>query len=679
MSFQNPGMFWWLFALAIPVIVHLFNFRKHKLLMFSNIELLKNLQEQTNRKRNIKHLIVLALRMLMIAGLVTAFAKPFIPSKNNLSSESENLISVYLDNSMSMQLRGNEMSMLDEARQNAVSIIQSFGMNNRFVLLTNDFLPQHQRSMSPVEFIQELEQVRGGAQPALFSDVIARNKTIPQTEAYEDRMLFALSDFQKSIFDTETIVSDSNLNLVLMHSESAQKNNLYIDSCWFETPALQLGMNATLITRIANSGAEEAVGIPVKLEIDGEQKAIANVDIAPGSSVEARLQFVASKAGHFEGTVSILDFPIVFDDELYFSFEIQSKIKVLEIFEKQSNPWLNILFTEDELVTYESHQKLRLDIQSLPDYQLIFINGLSEIHSGLKQALSDFVQRGGSLVLLPGNENADAFNELSIDFGFSYSARADTADTRVFKIEESHSLFREVFVKIPENADFPVVFQHYPIQMQQRSTAMSLIRLLNGNPFLVVNDAGLGKVFAFAVPFAAGWSDFQRNSLFVPVLYRLVLMSARPGMLYYTLGKEVVIESAFTDPENATLLKLKSFTTDFEIIPEFRTSGGRQEVVIHPDIPTAGQYGFFAGDSLTRIISFNNDRKESVMTFYKPDELQRLFEFAGFKTLEVLSSSGTEMTDAFKDLIAGKQWYKLFILLALLFILAEVLILRFWK
>jgi hypothetical protein len=228
MSFQNPGMFWWLFALAIPVIVHLFNFRKHKLLMFSNIELLKNLQEQTNRKRNIKHLIVLALRMLMIAALVTAFAKPFIPSKNNLSSESENLISVYLDNSMSMQLRGNEMSMLDEARQNAVSIMQSFGMNNRFVLLTNDFLPQHQRPMSPVEFIQELEQVRGGAEPALFSDVIARNKTIPQTEAFEDRMLFALSDFQKSIFDTETIVSDSNLNLVLMHSESAaEKQSLY--------------------------------------------------------------------------------------------------------------------------------------------------------------------------------------------------------------------------------------------------------------------------------------------------------------------------------------------------------------------------------------------------------------------------------------------------------------------
>ncbi|MDO8896029.1 MAG: hypothetical protein Q7V19_00150, partial [Bacteroidales bacterium] len=82
---------------------------------------------------------------------------------------------------------------------------------------------------------------------------------------------------------------------------------------------------------------------------------------------------------------------------------------------------------------------------------------------------------------------------------------------------------------------------------------------------------------------------------------------------------------------------------------------------------------------LTRIISFNNDRKESVMTFYKPDELQKLFEFAGFKTLEVLSSSGSEMTDAFKDLIAGKQWYKLFILLALLFVLAEVLILRFWK
>jgi hypothetical protein len=679
MSFQNPGMFWWLLALAIPVIVHLFNFRKHKLLLFSNIELLKNLQEQTNRKRNIKHIIVLALRMLMIAALVTAFAKPFVPSKNNLSSESENLISVYLDNSMSMQLRGTEMSLLDEARQNAVSIMQSFGMNNRFVLLTNDFLPQHQRPMSPVEFMQELEQVRGGAQPALISDVLARNKTVPQNETFDERMLFVFSDFQKSIFDAQTIPSDSSLNLVLMHSESDQKNNLYIDSCWFETPALQLGMNASLIARIANSGTEDAVGIPVKLEIDGEQKALTNVDIPPGSSVEAKLQFITSKAGYFKGSLSILDFPIVFDDELFFSFEIQSKIKALEIYEKQANPYLQILFSEDELISYESNQKLRLDIQSLKDYQIIFVNGLDELHSGLKQSLIDFVNSGGSLVLLPGSENPAAFNEVATDFGFNFNATADTSDTRVFTIEESHPMFKDVFVKIPENADFPVIFQHYPIQMQPRSTAMTLIRMLNGNPFLVVNESTAGKVFAFTVPFLAGWSDFQRNNLFVPVLYRLVLMSARPGTLYYTLGKEVVIETAFSDPENASVMKLSSLKTDFEIIPEFRTNGGRQEVVIHPDIPDAGHFGLFVGDSLARIISFNNDRKESLLTFYKPDELKSVFENSGFKTLEVLSNKGAELTDAFKDLIAGKQWFKLFIWLALLFILAEVLILRFWK
>lgn len=679
MSFQNPGMFWWLFALAIPVIVHLFNFRKHKLLLFSNIELLKNLQEQTNRKRNIKHYIVLALRMLMIGALVIAFAKPFVPSKNNLSSESENLISVYLDNSMSMQLRGSEMSLLDEARQNAVNIMQSFGMNNRFVLLTNDFLPQHQRPMSPVEFMQELEQVRGGAQPALISDILARNKTIPQTENFDERMLFVFSDFQKSIFSTQPIPSDSSLNLVLMHSESAQKNNLYIDSCWFETPALQLGMNASLIARIVNSGTEEAIGIPVKLEIDGEQKALTNVDIPPGSSVEAKLQFITSKAGFFEGSISILDFPIVFDDELFFSFEIQLRIKALEIYEKQANPYLQILFSEDELVSYESNQKLRLDIQSLADYQIIFVNGLAGLHSGLKQALTDFVNRGGSLVLLPGVENPDAFNELATGFGFNFNATADTSDTRVFTIEESHPMFKDVFVKIPENADFPIVFQHYPIQMQPRSTAMTLIRMLNGNPFLVVNESTPGKVFAFSVPFLAGWSDFQRNNLFVPVLYRLVLMSARPGTLYYTLGKEVVIETAYSDLENASILKISSLKTDFEIIPEFRTSSGRQEVVIHPDIPDAGHFGLFAGDSLARIISFNNDRKESVLTFYKPDELKTVFENSGFKTLEVLSSSGAELTDAFKDLIAGKQWFKLFIWLALIFLLAEVLILRFWK
>lgn len=85
MLFTNPFMFFGFFALALPVLIHLFNFRRHKLLYFSNVELLKNLQQQTRRTNKLKHLIVLLLRMFLISSLVLAFARPYLPNENQLN------------------------------------------------------------------------------------------------------------------------------------------------------------------------------------------------------------------------------------------------------------------------------------------------------------------------------------------------------------------------------------------------------------------------------------------------------------------------------------------------------------------------------------------------------------------------------------------------------------------
>ena len=48
MRYQNPQILYFLFAIAIPIIIHLFNLHKHKLVYFSNIHLLKEIQSKTN-------------------------------------------------------------------------------------------------------------------------------------------------------------------------------------------------------------------------------------------------------------------------------------------------------------------------------------------------------------------------------------------------------------------------------------------------------------------------------------------------------------------------------------------------------------------------------------------------------------------------------------------------------
>src|SRR5882757_6700676 len=102
MSLVYPSFLWALSALSIPIIIHLFNFRKTTRIYFSNTQFLRQVKQETTQKRRLKQLLVLASRLLFLFFLVMAFAQPFLPAKEELASQHN--ISLYLDNSYSMSV-----------------------------------------------------------------------------------------------------------------------------------------------------------------------------------------------------------------------------------------------------------------------------------------------------------------------------------------------------------------------------------------------------------------------------------------------------------------------------------------------------------------------------------------------------------------------------------------------
>ncbi|MCU0358931.1 MAG: BatA domain-containing protein, partial [Cyclobacteriaceae bacterium] len=140
MSFVYPAFLWALAALSIPIIVHLFNFRKTQKIYFSSNRFLRMVQEATSAKRKLKHYLILASRLLFILFLVLAFAQPFIPAREQVSSV-QNII-LYLDNSLSMSVPvGEKVRALDAGIQAANELVSVFPPDTRFQLITNDFAP----------------------------------------------------------------------------------------------------------------------------------------------------------------------------------------------------------------------------------------------------------------------------------------------------------------------------------------------------------------------------------------------------------------------------------------------------------------------------------------------------------------------------------------------------------
>src|SRR5690606_21721462 len=133
MQFKHPELLYALFLLVIPIIVHLFQLRRFQKVEFTNVQFLKNITLQTRRSSKIKKWLTLLTRLLLLACVIIAFAQPYLANHNNLITNSETVI--YLDNSFSMQAKGNNGNLMNAAVQD---IIENLDENDPITLFTND-------------------------------------------------------------------------------------------------------------------------------------------------------------------------------------------------------------------------------------------------------------------------------------------------------------------------------------------------------------------------------------------------------------------------------------------------------------------------------------------------------------------------------------------------------------
>ena len=143
MKFVYPQFLWAFGVLIIPIIIHLFNFRKYKTLYFSSLKFIQFVDQQTRSTQKIKHLLILISRILFFSFLVISFAQPYIPISNDSSKGGKSIIAIYIDNST---ISKSELKKIfSEAREMARKIITDANLDTRFILVTNEMSGIEQR------------------------------------------------------------------------------------------------------------------------------------------------------------------------------------------------------------------------------------------------------------------------------------------------------------------------------------------------------------------------------------------------------------------------------------------------------------------------------------------------------------------------------------------------------
>lgn len=688
MSFTYPAFLFALSAIAIPIIIHLFNFRKFKTVYFSNIRFLKEVKEETQAKSKLKHLLVLAARILAISFLVFAFAQPFIPVENKKVVVGDKVVSIFVDNSFSMDAINVNGTLLDDAKKRASEIVSAYKPTDRFQLLTNDFEGKHQRLVNKEEFVELLDEVKISPASHSLSEIVTRQMDVLQNKGNEIKVSFIVSDFQKSIVNIDKIKNDTAISFNFVPLIAVQKDNVYIDTCWFETPVRQFNQIEKLHVRIKNVSDKVLENNSIKLFINEIQKTPASFNIDKESETEIILSFSSKETGLQHCRIELNDYPVTFDDTFYFSFEVAKNIPVLCInssttdIARSESPYLNKLFGSDSLFVLKNSPENKLDYSSLSNNKLIVLNELKTITSGLAQELKRFMSNGGSVLVFPNPQSdLNSYREFLLAANANYYEALDTINTKVDKVNLEHDIYKDVFDKktfSATNLNLPIVSKHYRISKTTKSNEEYLLRLQNDDVFLSKYDVDKGKLYLSSVSLQPDFSNFGKHSIFVPTLYKIGIYSQSTQPLFYTIGSDEIIESAnVLTGEN--VFHIRNLKSDFDIIPEHKVMDAKTEILVHNQITNAGNYNLFAGKDLISGLSFNFNRKESDLNCFTSDELKEQLVNKNFNNFNILETGTQDLKQSLMEIEQGKKLWKLCIILALLFLAVEGLLLRFMK
>lgn len=684
MKFVHPEILWGLGAVAIPVIVHLFNFRKFKKVLFPNVAFLQEIQQETKSKSKLKHLLILLSRMLAVACVVFAFAQPYFPVAGDITSAGTKAVSIYVDNSFSMEGDGASGELLEQAKAKAISLVDAHQGSDKFQLLTNDFEGKHQRLVSKDEMIQLIQEVKPSPAFKKWSEIISRQNDLLVKTNYNGKLAYLITDGQKNSIDPGAILLDSTVVYRAVIENGKSTSNLSIDSVWFSSPVRQINQTENLWVKLTNNGNDDKENVSINLKINGQQKSVATANVESMTSQEVALSFTNTEAGLKAAEVSIEDNPITFDNTFYFSFRVAPEIKIYEIDGKDlsENPF-DILLSGDSYFSVTKTSENAIDFSQIAQNNLVILNQINSLGSGLSLELEKFISNGGSVWLIP-SEDGDftSYNQLLQSCGASlFEGKMKYGldpGNPVHQVNFDHYLLKGVLEKnlsSNEKVDYPVVGNFFRIAYGPSEPIMTL---LGGEPFITSCNHGGGRIYTSAVSLKREDSNFITHSFFPMLTLRIAEFSQNSDAMSYTLGNEqaILLRNFTVSNEETFRLSKKDIQ---EIIPEHRSIGGNSEIFLHGDIAAAGCYDLYLGDSLVNTIALNYSRQESKLNYSEPSVIQNELTESGIEKLNVIQADTQTMANYADELDNGKKLWLTMIVWALIFLAIEILLIKYWR
>ena len=639
MQFKYPELLWALFLLLIPIFIHLFQLRRFKKTPFTNVKLLRKVVSESRKSNTLKKWLLLFTRLMVFASIIMAFTQPFFAKKSALQAK-ETVI--YLDNSFSMQAKSEQGTLLDKAVQ---ELIKAVPEEENFNLFTNN---SEFRNIQLKDIQNDLLTISPTPDQLNLDEIQLKASNFFSKNGNSIKNLIVVSDFQKRLMSTN-IDTISNFQKHLVKLSTTTVNNVSLDSVYVSKYGAE---NIEIIATL--SAPSNIQSIPVSLY--DNDKLIAKTS-AVFEALKGEVNFTLSANEVVNGKIEISDSGITYDNHLFFNINELEKPKVLAIGDASSE-YLRRIYPANEFL-FSSFLLKNLNYRDLELQNLILLNELDKLPTSLMASISSFVSNGGNLGIIPStNTDINAYNQLLSRFSLGSFVEKVSTETKITQITFSHPLYENVFEKNIGNFQYPKVSEFFKIN----SNASKILGYQNGEPFLLSTNG----IYLFTASIANQNSNFKQSPLIVPTFYKMGVNSLKRVGLYHTMGGQIRMDIAQKIAKDH-ILKVSKDGLDF--IPQQRAHANKVSLTFNENPFEDGIYNILENGNILKKISFNYPRNESDLEF---------LDFNSIPAASKQSSIAALFQDLENDNSVTELW-KWFVILAVLFILIEVLIIKYLK
>ena len=645
MQFKHPELLYALFLLVIPIFIHLFQLRRFKKLEFSNLDFLKRVRIKTRKSSQLKKWLILLTRMAIFSCIILAFSQPFSASKSALKNDKE--LVIYIDNSFSTQLIDTKGVSLQTHLQKLYS--QDF-YDYKINWLTNDF---SKRNTSAQNFKNDILTINHSQRQLSPKEVIIKSNQLFSTKNNNsEKRIIYISDFQSK---SEFPEVPDGITLDIIALKYQEVSNINIDSVFIANTNI-----ASVNLKVIITG-QGLIPETVPISLYNKNKLIAKTAVNFGQDINSikkkEVIFEIDNNEKIEGKLEITDPNLKFDNNLYFSTNLRKKIKVLEIGNTDNN-YFKRIFKENEFNFTQQGSK-SLNYTNFSSQNFIILNELEQIPESLVTAIKLYTDQGGSLLIIPSsNAIIEQYNQLYATLELGAILNFNKKEKKITKIEFENPLYKNVFEKEIINFQYPIVNSFFNLN----SSVQKVLSFEDSKPFLLRKN----HIYTSTAAINLKNSNFQNSPLIVPTFYNMAKQSLALPKLYYEIGKQNLYSIPISLKQDE-ILKISDSLNTF--IPLQQTKKNQVNITTENNPSNAGNYSITKDDEVIDKVSYNFDRQESILTYSNPNN---------WDNTNLYNNVGDLFNNIALDNKINSFW-KWFVILALLFLLIELVILKFYK